>query len=45
MDKLIDLGLGIFSTLGSPAHQIAENLKFIKGVIKLVLGVIKNLLT
>jgi len=45
MDKLINPIAEVLSSLGSPSHQFAENIVFLKDVIKLILSIIKNVLT
>jgi hypothetical protein len=40
MDKLIDSVAEVFSRLASPAHQTAENVKFLYDLIELILSVL-----
>jgi hypothetical protein len=44
VDKLIDPVAEVFSSPGSPACQIVQNVKFLKDGIKLILAIIKNVL-
>jgi hypothetical protein len=44
MTELIDSAAEVFSTLGFPSDQIAEIKEYIKGVIKVFLAIVTNVL-
>jgi hypothetical protein len=45
MTKLIDSVAEVFRRLGFPSDQIAQVQEYLKGVIKIFLAIIKNVLT